>query len=175
MIKCRYYDRKVQGKEERSQRVLGRKIYYDLIKQKKTVVNWVKCLPKYMKCLNQEKKEELGWKSAIEIYFRRKVNELKNERKNHDKTIYIAETVGPSRKDFRNQKYNTNQWRKKAREADPRMTERMLEKDTGRNVYKIYKSDGNVFVRVGSKRCRSTTKHSVLTGTNLKRYKDNVT
>ena len=54
------------------------------------------------------------------------------------------------------------------------MAEMMMEKDTRRNVCKIYTSGDNVFVRMRSKRCRSTTKHSVLTGTNLKRYKDNV-
>ena len=48
------------------------------------------------------------WKSAFEIYFRRKVNELKNEGKNNDKTIHSAKTVGLSTKDFRNQKHNTN-------------------------------------------------------------------
>ena len=32
-----------------------------------------------MQCLNQEKREELGWKKVFEIYFDRKVNELKNE------------------------------------------------------------------------------------------------
>ena len=109
-----------------------------------------------MKCLKQEKREELGWKSAFEIYFGRKVNELKNEGTNHDKTIHLAKTVGPSTKDFRNQKHNTNQWRKKAREADLRMAERMMEKDTRINVYKIYKSGDKVFVCVGSKRCRSS-------------------
>ena len=57
-----------------------------------------------MKCLNQEKRKELGWKSAFQIYFGRKVNELKSEGKNHDKTIHLAKTVRPSKKDFRNQK-----------------------------------------------------------------------
>ena len=61
--------------------------------------------------------EELGWKSAFEIYFERKVNEQKIEGKNHNKTIHLAKTIGPSRKDFRNLKHNTNQWRKKARVA----------------------------------------------------------
>ena len=60
MIKCRPYNPKAQEKVERPHRVLRRKIYYDLVKQKKTGVNWVKCLPKYRKCLNQEKREELG-------------------------------------------------------------------------------------------------------------------
>ena len=32
-----------------------------------------------MQCLNQEKREELGWKKVFEIYFERKVNELINE------------------------------------------------------------------------------------------------
>ena len=128
-----------------------------------------------MKCSNQEKREELGWQSAFEIQFGRKANELKNEGKNHDKTIHLAKTVGPSTEDFRNQKHNTNQWRKKAREADLRMTERMMEKDFLRNVYKIYKSGDKVFLRVDSKRYRSLTKYSVLNGIILKRYKDNVT
>ena len=56
MIKCCPCNSKAQGKVERSHRVIRREIYYDLIKQKKTGVNWVKCLSKYMKCLNQEKK-----------------------------------------------------------------------------------------------------------------------
>ena len=103
----------MQEKVEKSRRKLCRKIYYDLIKQKKPGVNWVKCLLRYMKCLNQEKREYSGWKSAFEIYLGRKVNEPKNEGKNHDKTIDLAKTVGLSTKDFRNQKHNTNQWRQR--------------------------------------------------------------
>ena len=51
------YNPKAQGNVGRSHRVLRQKDYYDLIKQKKIGVNWVKCLPKYMKCFNQEKRE----------------------------------------------------------------------------------------------------------------------
>ena len=97
-------------------------------------MNWVECLPKYIKCLNQEKRGELGWKSAFEIYFGRKANKLKNEGKKHDNTIHLLKTVGPSVKDFKNQKHITNQWRKKARETDLRIAEMMNEKDTRRNV-----------------------------------------
>ena len=60
MINCRPYNPKAQGKVERSHRSLRQKIFYDLIQQKKTGVNWVNSLPDYMKCLNKEKKEELG-------------------------------------------------------------------------------------------------------------------
>ena len=76
-----------------------------------------------MKCLNQEKKEELGWKSAFEIYFGRKVNELKNEGKNHDNTIHLAKIKDLLRKilETRNitlingekkQEKQTSEWRK---------------------------------------------------------------
>ena len=63
MIRCRPYNPKVQGKVERSHRVLRQKIHYDMLRHKKTGINWVKHLPEYMKCLNNEKREELGWKS----------------------------------------------------------------------------------------------------------------
>ena len=39
MNKCRPYNPKAQGKVERSHHVLRQKIYYDLIKQKKTGVH----------------------------------------------------------------------------------------------------------------------------------------
>ena len=56
MINCRPYNPKAQGKVERSHLSLRQKIYHDLIRQKKTGVNWVKSLPDYMKYLNNEKK-----------------------------------------------------------------------------------------------------------------------
>ena len=55
-----------------------------------------------MKCLNQEKREELGWQSAFEIYFGRKSNELKNEEKNHDKTMQLAKSARLPRKTLEN-------------------------------------------------------------------------
>ena len=59
MIKSRPYNPKAQGKVERSHRVLRKKIYYDMSKMKKNRVNWVKNLPMYMKCLNNDKREDL--------------------------------------------------------------------------------------------------------------------
>lgn len=175
MIRCRPYNPKAQGKVERSHRVLRRKIYYDLMKQKKTGVNWVKSLPEYMKCLNHDKREELSWKSAFEIYFGRKANELVTEGEKKDKTIYTARTIAPSTKDFRNQRQNTSLLREKASKADKRMAQRMMEKDARKNIYKTYESGDKVFVRVGSKRRGSTMKHRVLAGKILKRNKNNAT
>lgn len=78
MIKSRPYYPQSQGKVERSHRTLRKKISYDLITQGRVGVNWVENLSKYAKCLNNDKREELGWKSAFEVYYGRKSNELVN-------------------------------------------------------------------------------------------------
>ena len=62
MINCGPLNPKAEGKVECSYHSLRQKIYYDLIQQEKNGVNWVKSLPDYMKCLSNEKKDDLGWK-----------------------------------------------------------------------------------------------------------------
>ena len=42
MIRCYPYSPKTRGKVERSHRVLGSKIYFDMLHLKRTGVNWVK-------------------------------------------------------------------------------------------------------------------------------------
>ena len=56
MIKSRPYKPKAKGKVEHSHRVLGKKIYYDMIKMKKSGVNWVKNIQMHMKYLNNGQK-----------------------------------------------------------------------------------------------------------------------
>lgn len=65
MVRCRPYHPQSQGKVERSHRVLRQKLHYDMAKKKKHGVNWAKQLPEYAKCLNNEKREELGWKKVL--------------------------------------------------------------------------------------------------------------
>ena len=74
MINCRPY--KAQGNVERSRRSLRQRYNMISYNRKKTGANWVKNLPNYMKCLNNEKKEELGWKSPFEIYHGRKIKRV---------------------------------------------------------------------------------------------------
>ena len=151
MIRCRPYNPKAQGKVERSHRVLRNKIHYDMVQQRKTGVNWVKNLPNYMKCLNNEKREELSWKSPFEIYFGRKDNELTNDGKKFDSNIEVMATTCPNSKQYSRQAKQTSNWRKSAKKADERMSKRMLEKHKRQNVYKTYRAGENVFVRVGKK------------------------
>ena len=40
-----------------------------MVTQTRSGTNWVKNLPNYVKCINNEKREELGWQSSFEVYF----------------------------------------------------------------------------------------------------------
>ena len=76
MIKSRPYHPQSQGKVEPSHRSLRKKIMYDFINLGKKDVNWASNLASYNRILNEESKEELGWKSPFEVYFGRKSNIL---------------------------------------------------------------------------------------------------
>ena len=45
-------------------------------------VNWAKSLPNYARMLNEDAREELGWKSPFEIYYGRKSNVLRHANDN---------------------------------------------------------------------------------------------
>ena len=51
---------------------------YDLVSPGKKGVNWAANLEDYNRILNEECKEELGWKCPFEIYYGRKSNQLVN-------------------------------------------------------------------------------------------------
>ena len=152
MVNCRPYNPKARGKVERSHRSLRQKTYYDLMQQKKTDVNWVKSLPDYIKCLNNEKKEELGWKSPFEFYYGRKSNKQLNDGKSSENfDIDIVSTKLPSQSEYLQQAKQTEDWRNAAKKADERMTRLMVEKRARKNIYKRYNPSENVFVRIGKK------------------------
>ena len=49
-----------------------------MIHMGRRVVNWAKSLPNYARILNEDAREELGWKSPFEIYYGRKSNVLRH-------------------------------------------------------------------------------------------------
>ena len=38
-----------------------------MVTQIRSVTNWIKNLPNYMKCLNNKKREDVGWLSPVEV------------------------------------------------------------------------------------------------------------
>ena len=88
-----------------------------------------------MKCLNNEKKEELGWKSSFEIYYGRKSNELLNDGKSsEDFDIDVVSTKLPSQSEYLQQAKQTKGWRNAANIADERMAKLVVEKDARKNI-----------------------------------------
>ena len=88
-ICSRAYHPQSQGKVERSHKEIRKKIHFDMMNFKNKGVNWVKNLPDYARILNEGAREELGWKSAFEIYYGRKSNRVISEHQglatgNHD-------------------------------------------------------------------------------------------
>ena len=66
-IQSRPYNPRAQGKVEQSDRVQRNKISFDMVTQIRSVTNWIKNLPNYMKCLNNKKREDVGWLSPVEV------------------------------------------------------------------------------------------------------------
>ena len=64
-------------------------------------INWAKQLHNYARCLNNEKCEELAWKSPFEIYFGRKSNELVKAGSAHDELITTTEVQQPTISDHK--------------------------------------------------------------------------
>lgn len=174
MIRCRPYHPQAQGKVERSHRVLRRKIHYDMMKHKNKGVNWAKELPDYAKCLNNEKREELGWKSPFEIYYGRKSNELLNAGLNSTDEITFQKTLPPKESDFSMSRKKFESWRTSAKKASDRLDLRMKRYNSKKHDYKIYNKKEKVFVkckrRTGGK---GKTHYFIQTGEVVKRYKDN--
>ena len=72
-----------------------------------------------MKCLNNEKKEELGWKSPFEICYERKSSELLNDRKSsEDFDIDIVSTKLPLQSEYRKQAKQTEDSRNTVKKDD---------------------------------------------------------
>ena len=71
--------------------------------QKTFGVNWAKNLPEYMKCLNNEKREALGWKNPFQIYISGKFKLIKESLDAQDDTIYEKVYEVPTASDYQKQ------------------------------------------------------------------------
>ena len=119
MIQSRPYNTRAQGKVQRSHRVLKKKVALDMLTQKRTGINWVKNLPIYMKCVNNEKREALGQESSFEIYLDRKSNELvKCSVPEHKGSPEIGTASKPTNNDMKRFMKQRFKSRKKAHDSD---------------------------------------------------------
>ena len=71
------YHPQSQGKVERCHRTIRRKIQYDLVQKGNEGVNWAEQIPSYCGILNNDVKEELGYRSPFDVYYGRHNNAVK--------------------------------------------------------------------------------------------------
>ena len=170
MTKSRVFHPQTQGKVKRSHRTLRKKINYDLAKQGRKGVNWVKNLLEYSKCLNNDKCEELGWKSDFEVYYRRESNELvkcgvpvnRGKEFNLQKLMQLSENLIYERQ---NRVYEE---REKAKNADKKVCDKTVEYYQKRRQCSKYKKGEEVFIRYDKKNRKKAPKQRFILGEVIK-------
>ena len=147
--------------------------FKSMSKKKKHDINWEKQLPDYAECLNNVKREALGWKSPFEIYFRRKSHELVNAGLTYDGYVSVEVASKPSKMNFIAHEKKRESLRENAQKASDRLDDRVKKSHKRKNFNKLYKKDQKVFVKCEKRRGRKSARHMILVGSFLKRYKDN--
>ena len=99
---------------------------YDFINLRKKCVNWPSNLASHNRILNEESKEELGWKSPFEVYFDRKSNILVKASLENVADLNDCIIKAPKRKDYRRHFRNAKKLQKTAQLYSKRMNERMV-------------------------------------------------
>ena len=136
-----------------------------MLTQKFTGINWVKNLPNYMKCLNNEKREALGRQSPFEIYFAWKSNELVKcgvpERKVSAEIGIASKSTDNGIKRFMKQRSKS---RKKGHDSDKRVAKRTIQYFRKKNKYSKYVVKEQVLVRFGKKEKKAPKRRYVLIG-----------
>ena len=81
-----------------------------------------------MKCLSNEKREELGWQSPFEVYFGRETNKVVccGLPKNRG-TPEVRKVSKPTKNDFNKFKKLRSETRKRALDSDKRIVKRIVE------------------------------------------------
>ena len=99
------------------------------MKQGRKGVNWVKNLFEYSKCLNNDKCEELGWRSAFEVYYGRKSNELVKcgVPVNREQEFNVKKVIQPSENLIHERQNRVDEEREKTRNTNKKVCDRTVE------------------------------------------------
>lgn len=147
------------------------------MKFQKKGVNWVKSIPSYQSCMNNDAREELNHQTAFEVYYGRKDNslvapyngeEVPQERK-------TKKLVHPKVIDYKKFKETTKRKRKLAKEATERCANRMVKRHLKKYPPSMYSIGGQVLVRVRSGKHHEPRKyrylHAKVIKKNLPKYR----
>lgn len=134
-------------------------------------INWVKNLSEYAKCLNNEKREELGWRSPFEVYYGRKSNELLKCGIPKDTTddVPYLKLKSPSENQIRKHLKQVKNSRKKARACTEKINKRTMQYHKKKHQCSQYEKGEKVFVNYGKKGNKGYKARHVLLGRVIKR------
>lgn len=152
MISSRPYHPQSQGKVERSHRELRNKMHYDMVKLSTKGVNWVENLNNYMRVLNEQAREELGWKSPFEIYYGRGSNYVKKICGGSFLVDNHPDYKPASPDMIKKRSAKTESLRKTAKKYGKKLDERMINKHTRKYTNQVYKKHQQVLVRISDKK-----------------------
>ena len=175
LIKSRPYHPQSQGKVERSHRRLRKKIMYDLVSLGKKGVNWAANLEDYNRILNEECKEELGWRSPFKIYYGRKSNQLVKASLDRVDSDDNFVTMAPKKRDLAGHLKKVKKIRRRANLYSQKLNDRMVKSHKRRHNAETFKVKEHVLVRYKPQRgCKLPPKRRfVVKGTIVKKSKKN--
>ena len=107
----------------------------------------------YSECLNNDKREELGWRSAFELYYRRKSNELVKcgVPVNREKEFKVQKIIQPWENHIYESQKRVDEEREKAKNANKKVCDRAVQYYQKRRKFSKYKKGEEVFIRYGKK------------------------
>ena len=136
-----------------------------MVSQPPSDANLAKNLPNYMKCLNNEKRKELGWQFPFEVYFSRKSNELVRCGLPENRgSSEIGKVSKPTKNDFNRFKKLRLKTRKRVLESNERVAKRTVKYFRKRNKCSVYKINQKVLVRYGKKGKKEPKRRHVFVG-----------
>ncbi len=159
------YHPQSQGKVERTHRTLRKKILFDLIRLKHHGTNWAKNMPKYCAAINDDPREELGWKSPFQIYF---------GRSNYQGMDASVESLLPNvirnrhhdvlKSDLRFFIKNRKRMREAAGQASKRKARAMVAREIGKRPPSVYSINELVLLRLRNSKHHQPRRNHVIRG-----------
>ena len=174
------YHPQSQGKVERCHRTIRRKIQYDLVQKGNEGVNWAEQIPSYCEILNNDVKEELGYRSPFDVYYGRHNNAVKEGLQGcmandvrHERHVRCVQL--PSQGDINRLEAHRLDMRRLVRQANKRCSDRMIARWKKTNPPSVYAQKERVLVRLKDR--KHAKRHFCVDGEivqrnlNLARYK----
>ena len=120
---------------------------YNLVSLGKKGVNWAANLEDYNRILNEECKEELGWRSPFEIYYGRKSNQLVKASLDCVDSDDNIVTTAPKKRELACHLKKVKKFRRRAKLYSKKLNDRMVKSHKRRHKAETFKVKEHVLVR----------------------------